>query len=244
MLRTLRYALQSQVGLRENNEDAAFAGPRLLALADGMGGHAAGELAASLAIEQLLPLNDQERSRDLLADLGEAVNRANTAIAERTAADPDVAGMGTTLTAILFAGDRLALAHAGDSRAYLLRDNSLIQITKDDTLVQSLIDEGRLTREEAARHPHRSMVLKVLTGQPVDPFFEIREVDAGDRYLMCSDGLSDYVPEDGITRALQIPDPQGSLSSSFASPCSTAARTTSPASWPKSQRGILDITSQ
>lgn len=204
---TLRYAVQSQVGVRANNEDAAFAGPHLLALADGMGGHAAGEVAASLVIEQLAPLNGC-RGGDLLVDLKEAVARANAAIAERTARDPEVAGMGTTLTAVLFDGRRLALAHVGDSRAYLLRDDKLIQITKDDTLVQSLVDDGRLRPEEAFHHPRRSTVLKVLTGEPVEPFLEIREVDPGDRYLICSDGISDYAPAEAIHEGLRIFDPQ------------------------------------
>lgn len=119
---SLRYAVQSEGGLRPNNEDAAFAGPRLLALADGMGGHAAGEVAASLVISELMPLNDREPGPDLLAELRDAVQRGNAAVAERMAIDPEVAGMGTTLTAILFAGERLGLAHVGDSRAYLLRN--------------------------------------------------------------------------------------------------------------------------
>lgn len=205
---TLRYAVQSQKGVRPNNEDAAFAGPRLLALADGMGGHAAGEVAASLAIAELMPLNDRDAAQDVIGQLREAVNRANASIADRTATDPNVAGMGTTLTAILFAGERLGLVHVGDSRAYLLRNGLLNQITKDDSFVQSLIDEGRLTPEEASRHPQRSMVLKVLTGQNVDPFFEMREAHSGDRYLICSDGLSDYVPANVIAETLCLTDPQ------------------------------------
>lgn len=208
MLLTLRYALQSHVGLRSNNEDAAFAGPRLLALADGVGGHAAGELAASLALEQLVPLNDRPPSRDVLRDLGDAVHRANKAIVDRTATDPEVAGMGTTITAILFVGNRLGLAHVGDSRAYLLREGQLTQITRDDTLVQSLVDEGRLTPEQARQHPQRSIVLKILSGNEVEPFLEVREVDVGDRYLICSDGLSDYVPEELIGEVMALADPQ------------------------------------
>lgn len=207
MLMTLSYGVQSQVGVRGNNEDAAFAGPRLLALADGMGGHAAGELAASLAVENLAPLNTAFNG-DILGDLKEAVSRANLAIAERTANDPKVAGMGTTLTAMLFDGRHLALAHVGDSRAYLLREDRLVQITKDDTLVQSLVDQGRLSPDEARHHPRRSTVLQVLTGAPVEPFFELREVDPGDRYLICSDGVSDYAPTDAMHEALRMSDPQ------------------------------------
>lgn len=208
MQTTLRYALQTQVGLRPNNEDAAFAGPRLLALADGVGGHAAGELASSLVIEHLKPLNDRVHSQDLLSDLRDAIDEANVALAEHVSRRPDVAGIATTLTAMYFAGNRLGLAHIGDSRAYLLRGCRLTQITRDDTLVQSLVDEGRLTHEQARRHPQRSMVLKILSGENVDPFFEAREVDVGDRYLICSDGLSDYVPDDAIAEALLLADAQ------------------------------------
>ena len=203
---TLRYGLQSERGLRPNNEDTIFAGPRLLALADGVGGHAAGEVAAALAIAELVPLNRREPSRDLLADLALAVDRANSAIAQRAASDAETKGMGTTLTAILFAGNRLGLVHIGDSRAYLLRNGLFTQITKDDTLIQYLLDEGRLSPEEAWCHPRRSVVLKALNGEPVVPFLDVREVDPGDRYLICSDGLTDYVPPDVISEALRALD--------------------------------------
>ena len=194
--------------MRPNNEDAAYAGPRLLALADGMGGHAGGEVAASLVVSELLPLDRGQFATDPAAELRDAVERGNTAIARRAASDPEVAGMGTTLTAILFVGRRLILAHVGDSRAYLLRDSSLSQITKDDTFVQSLVDQGRLAPEEASHHPQRSMVLNVITGRDVDPVLETRETEPGDRYLICSDGLSDYVPEDTIGAILRLHDPQ------------------------------------
>jgi serine/threonine protein phosphatase PrpC len=124
MQATLRYALQTQVGLRPNNEDAAFAGPRLLALADGVGGHAAGEIASSLVIEHLKPLNDRLHRNDLFGDLRSAVAGANASLAEHAARRPDVAGMATTLTAIYFAGNRLGLAHIGDSRALPIAQRS------------------------------------------------------------------------------------------------------------------------
>ena len=111
--------------------------------------------------------------------------------------------MGTTLTAILFAGSRLGLVHVGDSRAYLLRDGALTQITKDDTFVQSLIDEGRITEEEAHTHPQRSLLLRALTGQDVDPSLTIREARAGDRYLLCSDGLSGVVSDETLADTLR-----------------------------------------
>jgi serine/threonine protein phosphatase PrpC len=207
MNKSLSYSVQSQVGLRPNNEDAAYSGPRLLALADGMGGHAAGEVAASLVISELAPL-DQQPFGDPLRALREATRRANVAIADHVAANPEHEGMGTTLTALLFAGDNVGLIHVGDSRAYLMRDGSLSQITKDDTLVQHLVDEGRLTHEEARNHPQRSMVLKVLTGQEVEPSVKSLQAEPRDRYLICSDGLTDYVPVDAISDALSLPNPQ------------------------------------
>ena len=204
----LRFAVQSQIGLRSNNEDAAYAGPRLLALADGMGGHAAGEVAAALAIRELIALDESPHSADLLVDLRRTFDRANDAIGSTVARDKATSGMGTTLTALLFHGSQVVLGHIGDSRAYLLRNGSLEQITRDDTFVQSLVDEGRLSPEEAATHPRRNMLLKVLTGQQIEPHFEIREVDRGDRYLVCSDGLSDHVSDEEIAEVLQLPDPQ------------------------------------
>jgi PPM family protein phosphatase len=203
---SLSYSVQSQVGMRPNNEDAAFSGPRLLALADGMGGRAAGEIAASLVISELMPLDRQEVDDPLVA-LREATRRGNTAIADHIAAHPEHKGMGTTLTALLFGRDTLGLVHVGDSRAYLMREGLLSQITKDDTLVQYLVDEKRITLQEAWGHPQRSLVSKVLTGQAVDPFLETRQVTPHDRYLICSDGLSDHVPAECIGEALRLPDP-------------------------------------
>ena len=116
--------------------------------------------------------------------------------------------MGTTLTAILFAGGRLGLCHVGDSRAYLLRDGQLSQITHDDTFVQTLIDDGRITAEEANSHPQRSLLLRALNGQEVEPDLSMREARAGDRYLLCSDGLSGVVSEETLAEALKDPDPR------------------------------------
>ena len=204
---SLRYSVQSQVGMRPNNEDAAYSGPRLLALADGMGGHAAGEVAASLVISELAPL-DQQPVGDPLGALREATRRGNVAIADHVAANPEHEGMGTTLTALLFTGDNVNLIHVGDSRAYRMRDGSLTQITRDDTLIQYLIDEGRLTYEEARSHPQRSMVLKVLTGREIEPSVKTLQAEPRDRFLICSDGLSDYVPPNAISDLLSLSDPQ------------------------------------
>ena len=207
MTLVLRYAARSDRGLvRANNEDSVYAGARLLALADGMGGHAAGEVASQLVIAALAHLDDDEPGGDLLSKLDSAVHEGNSAIAAHVEADPELDGMGTTLTAILFAGNRLGLVHIGDSRGYLMRDGELNQITKDDTFVQTLVDEGRITAEEAHSHPQRSLIMRALTGHEVEPTLIMREARAGDRYLLCSDGLSDPVSHDTIAEALQIPD--------------------------------------
>lgn len=207
MTLVLRYAARSDRGLvRANNEDSVYAGARLLALADGMGGHAAGEVASQLVIAALAHLDDDEPGGDLLKKLNDAVHEGNSAIAAHVEADPELEGMGTTLTAILFAGNRLGLVHIGDSRGYLLRDGELTQITKDDTFVQTLVDEGRITAEEAHSHPQRSLIMRALTGHEVEPTLIVREARAGDRYLLCSDGLSDPVSHDTIHEALLIPD--------------------------------------
>ncbi|OBK23807.1 serine/threonine protein phosphatase [Mycobacterium asiaticum] len=207
MTLVLRYAARSDRGLvRANNEDSVYAGARLLALADGMGGHAAGEVASQLVIAALAHLDDDEPGGDLLAKLDNAVRSGNSAIAAQVEMEPELEGMGTTLTAILFAGNRLGLVHIGDSRGYLFRDGELTQITKDDTFVQTLVDEGRITAEEAHSHPQRSLIMRALTGHEVEPTLTMREARAGDRYLLCSDGLSDPVSNDTIAEALQIPD--------------------------------------
>src|SRR5690349_21197022 len=171
-----------------------------------MGGHAAGEVASQLVIAALAHLDDDEPGGDLLSKLDAAVREGNSAIAAHVEADPELEGMGTTLTAILFAGNRLGLVHIGDSRGYLLRDGELNQITKDDTFVQTLVDEGRITAEEAHSHPQRSLIMRALTGHEVEPTLIMREARAGDRYLLCSDGLSDPVSHDTIAEALQIAD--------------------------------------
>lgn len=210
MTLVLRYSARSDRGLvRQNNQDSVYAGPRLLALADGMGGHAAGEVASKMVISALVPLDDDEPGDDLIAQLRAATHEGNAAITELIADQPDLEGMGTTLTAILFAGNRLGMVHVGDSRAYLLRDAKLSQITKDDTFVQSLIDEGRITEEEAQTHPQRSLLLRAMTGHDLEPWLGIREARAGDRYLLCSDGLSGVVSDQTLEETLGgVPDPQ------------------------------------
>ncbi|WP_345592311.1 Stp1/IreP family PP2C-type Ser/Thr phosphatase [Streptomyces marokkonensis] len=192
---SLRFAAGSHKGMiREGNEDSGYAGPRLLAIADGMGGQAAGEVASSEVISTIVPLDDDVPGSDLLTSLGTAVQRANDQLRQMVEEDPALEGMGTTLTALLWTGQRLGLVHVGDSRAYLLRDGVLTQITQDHTWVQRLVDEGRITEEEAGTHPQRSLLMRALgSGDHVEPDLSIREVRAGDRYLICSDGLSGVV---------------------------------------------------
>jgi protein phosphatase len=204
MTLALRYAIRSDVGLlREGNEDAAYAGPRLLAVADGMGGHAAGEVASAAAISALARLDDDVPGNDLLDALADAVTDANHTLHDMVLADSVLEGMGTTLTAMLWSGSRVALVHIGDSRAYLLRDGEFHQITHDHTLVQTLVDEGRISPDDVATHPQRSMLLRALDGRAdVEPDLSLREARLGDRYLLCSDGLSGVVSEETLHRTL------------------------------------------
>jgi serine/threonine protein phosphatase PrpC len=207
----LRYAVRSDRGLmRTNNEDSVYAGPRLLALADGMGGHAAGEVASNVVISTLAHLDEDRPVDDLISTLRDATAAANNNLRAMVEQDSNLDGMGTTLTALLFAGSRVGLVHVGDSRAYLVRGGALTQITHDDTFVQALIDEGRLTEEEASSHPQRSLILHALNGAEVEPDLSIREARIGDRYLVCSDGLSDVVSPETLLEALQLPDPHES----------------------------------
>ncbi|AOS62347.1 PP2C family protein-serine/threonine phosphatase [Actinoalloteichus hymeniacidonis] len=205
MTLALRFTARSDRGLvRSNNEDSVYAGPRLLAVADGMGGHVGGEIASRLVITAVTPLDDADLGGDLTRMLQDATVDGNSAIAATVEEDPELAGMGTTLTALLFADDRVGLLNVGDSRAYLLRDDQLHQITHDDTFVQSLVDAGRITVAEAEVHPKRSLVLRALTGEKaVEATTEIREVRAGDRYLLCSDGLTDVLNHAALTIALR-----------------------------------------
>ncbi|MFC9926805.1 Stp1/IreP family PP2C-type Ser/Thr phosphatase [Streptomyces sp. NPDC127190] len=201
---SLRFAAGSHKGMiREGNEDSGYAGPRLLAIADGMGGQAAGEVASSEVISTLVTLDDDVPGSDILTSLGAAVQRANDQLRTMVEEDPQLEGMGTTLTALLWTGQRLGLVHVGDSRAYLLRDGALTQITQDHTWVQRLVDEGRITEEEATTHPQRSLLMRALgSGEHVEPDLSIREVRAGDRYLICSDGLSGVVSHQTMEETL------------------------------------------
>ncbi len=211
MTLALRFAARSHTGLlREGNEDSVYAGPRVLAVADGMGGHAAGEVASAVAIAALAPLDEDVPGSDLLDVLRERAVAANDHLRDMVHGDQALDGMGTTLTAFLFAGSRLGMLHIGDSRAYLLRDGVLTQITHDHTLVQALVDEGRISEEEASSHPQRSLITRALDGRDgIEPDLSVREVRSGDRYLLCTDGLTGPVGRtETLQEALEIADPQ------------------------------------
>jgi protein phosphatase len=200
---SLRYSALTDAGhVRPNNEDAYLAAPTVIAVADGVGGEAAGEVASELAVTALVPL-DAAAPGDALAALRGAVDAANTSIRVAVEADSALTGMGTTLTALLLSGKSLVLAHAGDSRAYLLHDGEVSQLTRDDTYVQWLVDEGCISSEEAGTHPHRSVVTRVLRGAPVDATYDVRDAVLGDRYLLCSDGLPAAVTDDEVAAALR-----------------------------------------
>lgn len=201
---TLRYAVRSDRGLvRDGNQDSVYAGPRLLAVADGMGGMAAGDVASNIVIAALAPLDEDVPGDAILDALRASVEAANQQLRATVEENPQLEGMGTTLTGLLFSGSRTGLVHIGDSRAYLLRDGELTQITKDDTYVQMLVDEGRISSEEAGSHPQRSLLTRAMDGRDIDPEYSVRTVLPGDRYLICSDGLSGVVSGETIADTLR-----------------------------------------
>jgi len=228
---TFRYTAHSEVGLvRRNNQDSAYASPDMLMVADGMGGAAAGDLASAVAATELaqadadlpalLAAASERRptgappglpegpAGDLLAVLASTLQRANARLAALVEADRTLDGMGTTVCGLALAGDdRAALVNIGDSRAYLLRDGELRRVSRDHSWVQTLVDEGRITEQEALEHPHRSLILKVLNGKPVhQPDLQALELRAGDRVLVCSDGLCGLVTDAAIAAEAGAPD--------------------------------------
>jgi protein phosphatase len=205
MTLALRYAVRSDVGLlREGNEDSAYAGPHLLAVADGMGGYEAGEVASAAVISTVAPLDQTELTESELMDaLGSAVTTAKQTLRHIVDSDPTVGSMGTTLTAMLWSGGTAAVCHIGDSRAYLLRNGEFYQITRDHTFVQALVDQGRIRPDEVATHPQRSLLLRALDGRSdADPDLSLLNAQASDRYLLCSDGLPVAVSDELILQAL------------------------------------------
>jgi serine/threonine protein phosphatase PrpC len=210
MTLSLRSVAHSEIGLvRKNNQDSAYVSPTMLMVADGMGGAAAGDLASAVAIAELRKADADFSGADMLQVASGAITRANEKIAELVALDPSLDGMGTTVCGLLFDGERLAVANIGDSRGYRLRDGQLQRITRDHSWVQTLVDDGRITEAEALIHPHRSLILKVLNGQPNHtPDLEMSEIRPGDRYLLCSDGLCGLVTDEAIAELIGGEDAQ------------------------------------
>lgn len=198
----LRSAASTDVGLaRQRNEDDYYAGQRVFAVADGLGGHQAGEIASRLAIQYLRELDGREDH--LGQGLEDSIRRANQAIHERAAKDPGTRGMGTTLTAIAVEDGGAHLAHVGDSRCYLLRDGEISQLSRDHTLVARMVADGKITPEQAETHPQRSILTRALGAEPEIDIDTLEIALApGDRLLLCSDGLSSVVPEEEIVRLL------------------------------------------
>jgi serine/threonine protein phosphatase PrpC len=206
----LQVGARTDVGrVREGNEDSYMVHEPLYAVADGMGGHQGGEVASKLALETLGRLT-LEDSRDTAPNLANAVREANRAVLDKASTDPGLHGMGTTLTALVAGGNRVFLAHVGDSRAYLLRDGHMEQLTEDHTVVEGLVQEGRLSRQEAEIHPQRSILTRALGVEgDVEVDEKSQDVREGDRILLCSDGLTGMVPEQEIGRILaELENPQ------------------------------------
>lgn len=203
----LRSVARSHAGtVRDNNEDSYFVGPRVLLVADGMGGHVAGEVASSITAEVFARLDDSAWPDDLTIPLTEAIDATGERIADRISDDPALRGMGTTVTAILFGDKRIAVANVGDSRAYLYHSPTgrFIQLTHDDSFVQMMVENGDITAEQAQHHPYRNIVLQAVNGEAVTPRFTTLTRRHSARYLLCTDGLSDYVEADDIRSALDL----------------------------------------
>ena len=206
-------AARSAIGLvRQGNEDSGFVSQQLIAVADGMGGHAAGEVASRIAVEVLQALAPTLVSTDLDEDsvedlLMHSLHSIDSEISVVTDEEIEKRGMGTTLTALLIMGNYISLLHVGDSRCYRLRGNTLEQLSNDHTVIQELLDQGAISMAEAAEHPQRSMLTQALRGDgDVTPVLQMYEVKKGDRYLLCSDGLSGVLTEKEIKIGLKKTD--------------------------------------
>ena len=204
---------RSAIGLvRQGNEDSGLVSPQLIAVADGMGGHAAGEVASRIAVEVLQSLTPALVSADIDEDSAEdllmhSLHSIDVEISLVTDEDIEKRGMGTTLTALLIRDKYISLLHVGDSRCYRLRGNTLEQLSNDHTVIQELLDQGAISVAEAAEHPQRSMLTQALRGDgDVTPVLQMYEIKKGDRYLLCSDGLSGVLTEKEIKIGLKKSD--------------------------------------
>jgi len=210
MAQVSRAAALSHVGkIRANNQDSGYAGRNLFLVADGMGGHAGGDVASAIATNRIKEADiAYDRAEDAQFALQSALIAANALLAETVFSHPELTGMGTTVSAVARVGDKVALAHIGDSRIYLYRDGDLKQVSVDHTFVQRLVDTGRITEEEAAVHPRRSVLMRVLGDVDSSPEIDTWVLDTrpGDRWLICSDGLSGVVKHDAIQATMGAKD--------------------------------------
>jgi serine/threonine protein phosphatase PrpC len=210
MNRSFKTIAVSELGLvRDGNEDSALISPLLVAVADGMGGHAGGEVASKIAILSIKDLSevlnnptlDSESREDLLLNISFSIDHE---IAEVASADRSLQGMGTTLTALNLIGERVELLHIGDSRCYQWSGKKLIQLSYDHTVMQELLEQGRLTADEVISHPQRSLLTQALTGESgIDPVLHLFEAKVGDRFLLCSDGLSSVLSDHEIANVIK-----------------------------------------
>ncbi|MFV0251877.1 MAG: PP2C family protein-serine/threonine phosphatase [Beutenbergiaceae bacterium] len=206
---SFRFAVRSDLGaVRTNNEDSALASSHMLVLADGMGGHAAGEVASTVAARVFAEITD-DPTADIRTQLTDAGRATRAALEQMSAADPLLDSMGTTLLAVVSRNGTVTVGHIGDSRVYALRGSALYQVTTDHTHVQRLIDTGQLTVEQARTHPYRAMLLRSLDDQSDGPDLDVIsvELEPDDRLLLCSDGLSDYLLPEQIGEMLACMDP-------------------------------------
>jgi len=193
--------------VRSNNQDSGYAGSNLFVVADGMGGHAGGDVASSIAITRLQALDrPYDATSDAERALRDTISDAAVDLADTVNVRPELAGMGTTVSALIMVDDYAVIAHIGDSRIYLYRDGALTQITTDHTFVQRLVDSGRITPEEARYHPRRSVLMRVLGDMDTDPELDtfIMPTQPGDRWLLCSDGLSGVVDDPHTAKAMGL----------------------------------------
>ena len=205
-----RAAAVSHTGkIRSNNQDSGYAGHELFVVADGMGGHAGGDVASAIAVNRIREADaEYETASEAEFALQSALIAANSLLAETVFEHPELTGMGTTVSALMRVGDEVAIAHIGDSRIYLFRDGELSQVSVDHTFVQRLVDSGRITEEEAMVHPRRSVLMRVLGDVDASPEIDtlILATRPGDRWLICSDGLSGVVKNDDLLAALASKD--------------------------------------
>src|SRR5690606_4181056 len=193
--------------VRSNNQDSGYSGANLFVVADGMGGHAGGDVASTLAIARMEALDHAYASTDdAQAELQAAATTAAGDLVQASKERPELAGLGTTLCAVVMVDDHAVIGHIGDSRIYLYRDDALTQITTDHTFVQRLVDSGRITLEEARYHPRRSVLMRVLSDMDIAPDLDmfVMPTRPGDRWLLCSDGLSGVVDDIHIAKAMSL----------------------------------------